>query len=64
MGVKKCFGLPEEPNSLIWHIRLGKCAIVISRFYAILILLIFSLLAGFYIYTRPFTIHHSFFDRP
>ena len=64
MGVKKCFGLPEDPNSLIWHVRLGKCAIVISRLYAILILFVFSLFAGFYIYTRPFTIHHSFFDRP
>lgn len=64
MGVKRCFGLPEDPNSLIWHIRLGKCAIVISRLYAIMILIIFSIFAAFYVYTRPFSIHHSFFDRP
>ena len=47
-----------------WHIKLGKCAILISRVYALLILLAFSGFAGYYVYTRPFQVHHRFFDRP
>lgn len=48
----------------IWHFRLGKCAIVMDRIYAILILIIFSIFSIFYIYSRPYILHHSFFERP
>lgn len=47
-----------------WHIKLGKCAILISRVYAILILLVFSAFSIYYAYSRPFQLHHRFFDRP
>jgi hypothetical protein len=64
MGVKKCFGLPDDFNAPIWHLKLGKCAIVMARLYAILILVSFSLFSAYYVYTRPYTIHHSMFDKP
>lgn len=54
LGVKRCFGLPDDFSQPFWHIKLGKCAILISRVYALLILLAFSGFAGYYVYTRPF----------
>lgn len=48
----------------IWHIKLGKCAIVMDRYYALIILTIFTGFSCTYIYSRPYSVHHSFFDRP
>lgn len=77
LGVKKCFGIPDDlsqPVSLIfnfscfifqiWHFKLGKCAIVMGKCYAISILVAFSVFAGWYVYTTPYPTHHSIFDHP
>lgn len=64
MGVKKCFGLPDDPNQPIWHLKLGKCQIVVARIYVILGLLAFSVFAIYYAVNRPYRVHHSFFDTP
>ena len=64
LGVKKCFGLPDDPSQPFWHIKLGKCAILISRVYAILILVAFGAFSAYYVYSRPFQVHHRFFERP
>ena len=37
----------------MWHFKLGKCAIVTSRVYAIISLVLFAIFSGFYIYMRP-----------
>ena len=81
LGVKKCFGIPDDlsqPVSFfelffqiltffifqIWHFKLGKCAIVMGKCYAITILLIFAGFSGYYVYTTPYPTHHSIFDHP
>jgi hypothetical protein len=64
LGIKKCFGVPDDLNAPIWHIRLGKCAIVLERVWAILILLALFGFSTYYVATKPYAIHHSFFDRP
>ena len=64
MGIKRCFGLPEDFNSPIYHLRLGKCAVVIGRIYAIIILAILCGGSAFYVYKFPYTVHHSMFDKP
>ena len=43
----------------IWHIRLGKCSVVTSRIYAIVVTLIFCGLSGFYVYMRPYNLHEN-----
>jgi hypothetical protein len=53
MGEKQCFGLPTNPNDEIWHFRFGKCALVLSRLYALVILVVFCVLAGYYLYLHP-----------
>ena len=37
----------------IWQFRLGKCHVVISRGYAMLVLAIFSIFSLYYVYMRP-----------
>ena len=64
LGIKKCFGVPDDLNAPIWHVRLGKCAIVLERVWAILILLALFGFSTYYVATKPYAIHHSFFDRP
>lgn len=64
IGVKKCFGLPEDFKSPIWHLKLGKCQIVIARIYVLIGLVCFSSFAVYYAITKPYTIQHSFFERP
>ncbi len=64
IGVKRCFGLPDDPSAPIWHIKLGKCQIVISRLIVLLGLGAFSIFAVYYAVAKPYTIHHSFFERP
>jgi len=64
MGVKRCFGIPDDLSAPVWHIKLGKCAVVIGRVWAILILIAFSILSIFYVYQRPYQVRHSFFERP
>lgn len=44
--------------------RFGKCAIVIARLYALIIVGLFWTGAFYYVYTKPYTIHHSMFDKP
>lgn len=53
MGEKQCFGLPTDPADEVWHFRLGKCSVVLSRLYAILILVVFCVIAGYYVYLHP-----------
>lgn len=51
MGEKKCFGLPNSFKDEVWQIRFGKCAIVLSRFYGMLSIVMVSLiLIGFTFY--------------
>lgn len=64
LGVKKCFGIPDDLSQPIWHFKLGKCAIVMGKCYAITILLIFAGFSGYYVYTTPYPTHHSIFDHP
>ena len=64
MGVKRCFGLPDDFSAPIWHLKLGKCAIVLGRVYALLIFASFAVLSCVYVYQNPYTIHKSMFDRP
>ena len=64
MGIKRCFGLPDDFSAPIWHLKLGKCAVVIARIYALLILVGFTGLSSYYVYQRPYTIHKSMFDKP
>ena len=64
MGVKRCFGFPDDFNSPIYHLRFGKCAIVLGRIYAIVILVLVSIGSGYYVYKFPYTVHHSMFDKP
>mmetsp|Transcript_4411 Transcript_4411/g.5726 ORF Transcript_4411/g.5726 Transcript_4411/m.5726 type:complete len:178 (+) Transcript_4411:41-574(+) len=53
MGEKRCFGLPDDYREPIWYFRLGKCSIITSRIYAIIGIVLFSILAGYYAYQRP-----------
>ena len=78
LGVKRCFGIPDDLSSpvsklisslthiflKIWHIKLGKCAIVMEKLYAIILIVIISTVSIVYVYNKPYTIHHSFFERP
>jgi hypothetical protein len=77
LGIKRCFGIPDDlganvsifihflSNFLqIYHIRLGKCAIVMERIYAILLTIIIIGTSVTYAYNKPYTLHHSFFERP
>lgn len=59
MGEKKCFGLPDDYSAPIWHIRVGKCSIILSRIYAIILAVVFSALSGYYVYMRPTFIINS-----
>ena len=61
MGEKRCFGLPDDFSQGIWHFRLGKCSIVTARIYAILALVVFAGISGFYVYMRP---NFNFHDNP
>lgn len=62
LGTKRCFGVPDDLSLPIWHFKLGKCAIVMGKWYAITILVLFSGFSGYYVYTRPYPEHHSIFD--
>jgi len=53
LGEKKCFGLPNSFGDDIWTFRLGKCTLVMARIYAIIILLLFAVVAGYYVAVRP-----------
>lgn len=53
MGEKQCFGLPTDPSEEVWHFRLGKCSVVLSRLYALIILIAFCIFAGYYVYMHP-----------
>mmetsp|Transcript_13935 Transcript_13935/g.23699 ORF Transcript_13935/g.23699 Transcript_13935/m.23699 type:complete len:269 (-) Transcript_13935:27-833(-) len=64
LGVKRCFGKPDDLSAPIWHIKLGKCALIIDRIYAILLLGSFAAFSVYYVYSRPYIPHHSFFDKP
>jgi len=64
MGIKKCFGIPDDLAAPIWHIKLGKCAIVIGRVYALLIAWSLVIVSGAYVYTRPYSVQGDFFRRP
>jgi hypothetical protein len=35
-----------------------------ERFYAILLMVIIVVVSMVYVYNKPYTIHHSFFERP
>ena len=64
MGKRTCFGFPDDMSLSVWHFKLGKCAIVIGRIWAILIFLIFACFSSYYVYNNPYTVHHSMFERP
>lgn len=53
MGEKRCFGIPTNFADEIWQFRLGKCHVVISRGYAMVILILFTALSLYYVYMRP-----------
>jgi len=64
MGTKRCFGFPDDMSLSVWHFKLGKCAVVIGRVYAIIIFLMFTCFSGYYVYQNPYTVHHSMFEKP
>ena len=45
--------MPENFSDPVWHFKLGKCAIVTSRIYAIIAFVLFAIGSGYYIYCRP-----------
>jgi len=56
--------VPDDTSAPIWHIKLGKCAIVMEKVYAIILMLIIATASIVYVYNKPYTMHHSFFERP
>jgi len=53
LGEKSCYGMPDDLSAPVWHFRLGKCSIVTSRLWAIIIGILSFAGSCFYVYMRP-----------
>ncbi|TNV76792.1 hypothetical protein FGO68_gene5664 [Halteria grandinella] len=53
IGMRQCYGLPKSVEDDVWQFRFGKCAVVMARLYAIILLSIIAIACLAYAWKGP-----------